>query len=44
MTQPYALYNPATHVAVPREPTQEMMEAMPALPLVPKPANREVIR
>ena len=25
MTQPYALYNPATHVAVPREPTQEIL-------------------
>lgn len=27
MTMPYALYNPATHVAVPREPTQEMLRA-----------------
>lgn len=24
VTQPYALYNPGTHVAVPREPTQAM--------------------
>ncbi|WP_374633972.1 hypothetical protein [Ferrovibrio sp.] len=27
MTQPYALYNPATHVAVPREPTGDMEQA-----------------
>lgn len=25
--QPYALYNPATHVAVPREPTAGMLQA-----------------
>lgn len=27
MTQPYALYNPATHVAVPREATEVMLRA-----------------
>lgn len=27
MTKPYALYNPVTHVAVPKEPTEKMMVA-----------------